>query len=363
MAEGWLRQLAAELAPEMQLETSSAGIEAHGVNPNAIRCMQEHGIDISTHRSEVLSDAMLERADIVVTVCVEADTHCPRMMSNKENRLMPFADPARFDGSEQEVYDGFRRVCTEIQHAMHQLILELKFDGYEQSDRMSHSTEQGIIGPVSSAVADGPTFTHDDVRILDRTIGYDSFLRVDSLTLQHRLFAGGWSQPVNRELLVKTAAVGVLLCDPLRRELVMVKQFRVGLVDAEESPWSLELVAGLVDTNETPEQVASREVKEETGLRASHFISICDYFNSPGASSERVSLYCARVNSSDAGGVHGLEHEHEDIQTVVLAESELNQSMLLSSGIINNAMSLIALQWWLVNRVSILAQWSELDHQ
>lgn len=201
-----------------------------------------------------------------------------------------------------------------------------------------------------------PTFTSDDVKVEERKTDYDSFLQVDTLHLQHRLFAGGWSQTIVRELLVKTPAVGVLLYDPEREELVMVRQFRVGMIDAEETPWPLELVAGLVDKDESLQQVAEREVLEETGLQASKFTKICDYFNSPGASSERVTLFCARVDAAQAGGIHGLDHEHEDIQVEVVSVESAQSAV--ESGVINNAMSLIALQWLFSHRESLLAEWA-----
>ncbi len=193
-----------------------------------------------------------------------------------------------------------------------------------------------------------------DVELLSRSTEFHSFLQIDDLQLKHRLFEGGWSETISRELLVKTPAVGVLLYDSDRFEFVMVRQFRVGMLDREESPWPLELIAGLVDVDkdETLESVAQREVKEETNLEVSEIIKICDYYNSPGASSEQVTLFFARVDASSAGGVYGLDHEHEDIQVEVISEQEAHQAMQI--GAINNAMSLIALQWFFLNRDSIL---------
>ncbi len=158
---------------------------------------------------------------------------------------------------------------------------------------------------------------------------------------------------MQRELLVKTPAVGVLLVDTVRDELIMVRQFRIGMYDeslTEDSspPWPLELVAGLVDKDESLEDVARREVREETGLEADELIPICDYYNSPGASSEKVTLFCAGVDASDAGGIHGLRHEHEDIEVVVMPIEEALTSV--HSGTFNNAMTLIALQWLALNR-------------
>ncbi len=199
-------------------------------------------------------------------------------------------------------------------------------------------------------------FTRRDVRLINRETRFDSFLRVDHLRLQHSLFEGGDSAVMDRELLVKLPAVGVLLFDPGSEQIVMVRQFRVGMLDGDESPWPLELVAGLVDKEESLEEVAIREIQEETGLQASNLRKICDYYNSPGASSERVHLYCARVDASEAGGVHGLDHEHEDIRVEVLSVEEA--LLAAQSGIINNAMSLIALQWLQINKESLLGYWS-----
>lgn len=196
-------------------------------------------------------------------------------------------------------------------------------------------------------------FSSADVRIEARETGFKSFLRVDKLQLRHKLHEGGWSETLQRELLVKTPAVGVLLVDPDREELVMVRQFRLGMYDESAtegrlSPWPLELVAGLVDKNESLEEVARREIREETGLEADDLIPICDYYNSPGASSEKVTLFCACVDASTAGGIHGLRHEHEDIEVVVMSTEEALSGV--HSGIFNNAMTLIALQWLALNR-------------
>ena len=200
-----------------------------------------------------------------------------------------------------------------------------------------------------------PLFQQADVSVEQRHTAYRGFLRLDKLQLKHRMFEGGWSEPFDRELLVKEQAVGVMLFDPDLDNLVMVRQFRVGMLGQQESPWPLELVAGLVDKPESLEEVAAREIYEETGLEACKLVKICQYFSSPGASTEDVTLYCSRVDSSKAGGIHGLDHEHEDIEVVVIAEAEAQEAVRI--GAINNAMSVIVLQWLALNKDALLDQW------
>ena len=186
-------------------------------------------------------------------------------------------------------------------------------------------------------------FNQQDVEILRREPGFRGFYRLDVLTLRHRLFAGGWGPELRRELFVRPDAVCVLPYDPWQDTLVLVEQMRVGALDKRSSPWMLELVAGLFDADESAEQVAHREAEEEAGLELLQLTPITRYFPSPGGSNEQVYLYCATVDSRGAGGVHGLAEEGEDIRVSVLPRSEALQ--VLEQGRIDNAASIIALQW------------------
>ena len=192
--------------------------------------------------------------------------------------------------------------------------------------------------------------------MVSREAGYEGFLRVDRLRIRHRLFEGGVSDVIPRELLVRPMAVGVLLYDPVQDAVVMVRQVRIGLIDEQQSPWILELVAGMVDTDESPEQVARRECEEEANCTPGQLEKVSDYFNSPGVSNERVIIYCGQVDSTQAGGVFGLAHEHEDIAVEVIP---LGQALAaLEDGAINNAMSIIALQWLALNKGDLKARWA-----
>ena len=197
-----------------------------------------------------------------------------------------------------------------------------------------------------------PKFSKSDYLIQTRKKRFNGFLRVDTIKLKHKLFLGDWSPEINRELLVREEAVGVLLFDPKRDEIVLVRQFRVGLVDKGDSPWILELVAGMVEVGEELVEVALREVREESNAEVTKLIKICDYFSSPGISSEKVRLYLGIVASEDMGGVYGLENENEDIEVVVMPYE--NAIKVMKKGCLANAMSIIALQWLELNKSDIL---------
>ncbi|GMQ53273.1 NUDIX domain-containing protein [Halopseudomonas aestusnigri] len=187
------------------------------------------------------------------------------------------------------------------------------------------------------------SFTRADVEIISREDGFRGFYRLDVLQLRHRLFDGGWGPVLRRELFVRHDAVCVLPYDPWLDQLVLIEQVRVGALEKSDSPWMLELVAGLIDTDEVPEQVAHREAQEEAGLTLLSLHPITRYFPSPGGSDERVYLYCALVDSRGAGGIHGLAEEGEDIRVSLWPRAEAIAAV--EDGRIDNAASIIALQW------------------
>ena len=197
--------------------------------------------------------------------------------------------------------------------------------------------------------------TAGDVEILERRVAFRAFLRLDALRLRHRLFAGGWSRELGRELFVRGAAVGVLLYDPDRDAVALVEQFRVGALAAGFAPGVSELVAGLVEPGEADEDVARREALEEAGATLGEIVRLPRYLVSPGCSDETVALFCARVNASALGGVHGLPEEGEDIRVLVLPFAEALARC--ADGRIANAMTLVALYWLALNRVDLDRRW------
>ena len=193
------------------------------------------------------------------------------------------------------------------------------------------------------------------IEVDQRETLFDSFLRVDRLKLRHSLFAGGWSELMTRELILRPRAVGVLLFDPAQQQVVLVRQIRVGMLDEGQNLWLLELVAGMVESGEEPIEVAARESLEEANTKPQDLLQICEYYNSPGISNERITLFCGRVDATQAGGIFGLDAEHEDIEVVVLSLADALAKV--ASGEINNAMSIIALQWLQLNQPMLEESW------
>ncbi len=196
----------------------------------------------------------------------------------------------------------------------------------------------------------------DDVEIIERETCFSGFYRLDRLQLRHRQFAGGMGPALSRELFVRHDAVCVLPYDPQYDVVVLIEQFRIGALEKSANPWLLELVAGLIDKDEQPEDVARREALEEAGLTLTSLWPITQYYPSPGGSDERVHLFVGRCDSQGAGGVHGLEEEGEDIRVHVWPlEDALDAA---KDGRIDNAASIIALQWLALNRAEVRGLWS-----
>ncbi|GAB4176257.1 MAG: ADP-ribose diphosphatase [Rhodocyclaceae bacterium] len=193
--------------------------------------------------------------------------------------------------------------------------------------------------------------------ILSREICYEGFFRLERLRLRHSLHAGGMGPVLVRERVERGDVAAVLPYDPVRDEVVLIEQFRVGALDDPGGAWMTEVVAGLIEPGETPEEVARREAVEEAGCILGELVPIARFYASPAKSSERSHLFCGRADASDAGGIHGLAHEGEDIRVLPMAFDEAWS--LLRSGGIDSAWPIIALQWLAANREALRRRWCE----
>lgn len=199
-------------------------------------------------------------------------------------------------------------------------------------------------------------FRREDVRILSRERVFEGHFAVDRLLFQHRTFAGGWCEPVTREVFERGNAVAVLPYEPESDSLILIEQFRAGVYADLESPWMLELIAGVLEDGESDEELAHREADEEAGCELGELVPAATYYPSAGACSEHVRLYCGQVLSAAVGEVRGLEDEGEDILVHCLQWSEVEQ--LLDADQINNGHTLLALQWFARHRARLRERWA-----
>lgn len=198
-------------------------------------------------------------------------------------------------------------------------------------------------------------FGAQDVRVLQSEVVWSGHYAMRKLTLQHRRFGGDWSEPLTREVFERGDAVGVLPYDPATDSLVLIEQFRPGAMRGNDSPWMLELIAGVVEPNESDIEVVHREAMEEAACELAEVVPIATVFPSAGACSEQVRLFCGRVSSAAIGGVHGLAEEGEDILVHSVPRSEALQ--LLAQNRIPNGHTLIALQWLHIHGDSLRERW------
>tara|TARA_B110000908_G_scaffold119686_1_gene140280 strand:+ start:1774 stop:2445 length:672 start_codon:yes stop_codon:yes gene_type:complete len=204
-----------------------------------------------------------------------------------------------------------------------------------------------------------------DLTIHNVETRFQGFFKIDCYQLSHKLFNGSQSDILSREIFERGDAVVLMPYDAKLDQVVLLEQFRPGAIREGDTPWLLEFVAGMFNLNENPEDVAIREAEEEAGLiiPSDDLINIMSYFSSPGGMSEKIHLYAACIDSSELNNdnaVYGLEGEGEDILVHIMPRSEA--MALLSQGRINNAATIIALQWLALNYQSLQDQILNGDH-
>ena len=199
-------------------------------------------------------------------------------------------------------------------------------------------------------------FSTNDVQILGKETLYQGFFKMVKYAFKHKLFAGGWSDVVEREIFERGHAIAVLPYDPVLDEFVMIEQIRIGALATSSSPWLIEVVAGIIDEGQTPESVCYREAQEEAGIEIQKLHKALSYLASPGGTTERLHIYVGLVDASEAKGIHGLEYESEDILVHRVPASVAFE--WCNQGKIENAATLIALQWFALNKQRVLDSWA-----
>ena len=201
------------------------------------------------------------------------------------------------------------------------------------------------------------TFAKNDVEIIARETLYSGFFSMDLYRFRHRLFNGEMSGEIRREIFERGHAAVLLPFDPVRDEVVLVEQIRIAAYDVSESPWLLEMVAGMIEEGETVEDVARREALEEAGLVVGRTKPVLSYLASPGGTTERSSIMVGEVDATTAEGIHGLADENEDIRVHVVSRELAYQ--WVEEGKIDNAASVIALQWLQLHYQTLRNEWKK----
>lgn len=192
-------------------------------------------------------------------------------------------------------------------------------------------------------------FQYHDVEILREETAYQGHFQLKKVVFRHKLFNGGMSGEVVRELMIKGEAAALIAYDPVRDNVVLIEQFRIGAYSPknQNSPWLLELIAGMVEEGETPESVAIRESQEEAGLTVSNLTHALSVWDSPGGAYERLHIFLGLVDSQHIGGIYGLAEENEDILVHVVPREQAYR--WVQTGKIDNVIAVLGLQWLQLN--------------
>ncbi|EGQ7766685.1 ADP-ribose diphosphatase [Vibrio parahaemolyticus] len=197
-------------------------------------------------------------------------------------------------------------------------------------------------------------FTSRDVEIISKESVFEGFFKMVKYRFKHKLFAGGWSDVVEREMFERGHAAAMLPYDPKTDQVVIIEQIRIGALE-HEHPWQLEIVAGMIDRAESAEEVIRREAEEEAGITVGRVASVTSYYPSSGGCSEKLDVFVGEVDASKSHGIHGLDYEDEDIRVHVLSREQAYQ--WVKDGRFENGASIIALQWLQLNHQELRSQW------
>ena len=181
-------------------------------------------------------------------------------------------------------------------------------------------------------------------KIINETNLYSGFFKLKKLKFVHQKHDGSWTNQVDREIFSGAHVSTLLPYDPIRKEIVLIQQFRAGVISRYDDDYLYEIVAGIIDDNELPEETSKRECFEETGCKVNKLTPIQGYFPAPGSSESYYHLFLGEINSFDGERIRGLESENENILVKYYKIKEVRN--MLKEGKIKNGLTLIALQWF-----------------
>jgi len=198
--------------------------------------------------------------------------------------------------------------------------------------------------------------TRDDVELLERETLFQGWLRLERHRFRHALFQGGVSRIFTREVFIRNAAVALLPYDPITDRVCLIEQFRCGLYAGGEDPWSIEMVAGLMDKRESTEAVARREAHEEAGVTVKRIRAMPGGFTMPGSCDEFFHFFVGEVDLPDTTSkIFGLVEEDENIKTHIISRAEAISWM--DNGKIRNLPTLYVLSWFARFAEGLRTEW------
>jgi ADP-ribose pyrophosphatase len=200
-----------------------------------------------------------------------------------------------------------------------------------------------------------PNPPNETVELVRQEVAFQGYFRVGRYFFRHGLHQGGMSGVISREVFERGQAGAVLIYDPKRDEVVLIRQFRAGAYVAGHHPFTWETVAGIIEDGETADTMIRREAVEEAGLAITDVWPMHDIMLTPGACSEACRLFLGRADTANAGGIFGLESEGENILVKVLPFAQAYA--MLERDEIDNAVTVVALQWLALNRDKVRARW------
>lgn len=200
-------------------------------------------------------------------------------------------------------------------------------------------------------------YNKNDVEIISKRNLFNGFFQMVEYRFRYRLFEGGWSQEITREVFERGHAGVILPYDSQTDEVVLIEQVRLPAIETSETPWLLEAVAGMIEPNETVEHVVRREALEEAGLVIGRMEKALSYLSSPGGTTERMHVYVGEVDSSKAAGIHGLKSENEDIRVHVVSREQAYQ--WVEEGLIDNSATVIVIQWLQLHYQKLTKKWMD----
>jgi ADP-ribose pyrophosphatase len=200
-----------------------------------------------------------------------------------------------------------------------------------------------------------PPLPNETVELVEHEVAFQGYFRVGRYFFRHSLYQGGQSRIMRREVFERGQAAAVLPYDPERDEIVLIRQFRAGSYVAGRHAWTWEIVAGIVEDGESPEELIHREAAEEAALELRDVIPMHDVVVSPGACSETCATFLGRVDTTNAGGIFGLESEGENILVKVVPFAEARA--MLDRNEIDNAIGVLTVQWLALHRDEVRARW------